>query len=157
MHRAPSDDGLTSYYFEELEVGMRAEYCRRISQADVMRFAEVSGDVNPLHLDAAFAGRSMFEGRIVHGMYTAAMISTVIGTQLPGPGCVYMSQDLRFLAPVRAGDEVVARAVVVELFHEKRRARLETLCHVGETVVLSGEALILVPSRAQLDAMAAAP
>ncbi len=154
MHRPASDDGLTGYCFEDLEVGMRAEYRRLISQADVELFAEVSGDVNPLHLDAAFAGRTMFEGRIVHGMYTAAMISTVIGTRLPGPGCIYMSQDLRFLAPVRAGDEVVASATVVELFCEKRRTRLETLCRVGETVVVRGEALILVPTRAHMQALA---
>ena len=154
MPQAERDDGLTSYCFEDLEVGMQAEYRRTISQADVERFAEVSGDVNPLHLDAAFAGRTRFEGRIVHGMYTAAMISTVIGTRLPGPGCVYMSQDLRFLAPVRAGDEVVASATVVELFAEKRRSRLETLCRVGETVVVRGEALILVPSRTQLQDLA---
>ncbi len=156
MHRAARDDDLTSYCFEDLEVGMRGEYRRRISQADVELFAEVSGDVNPLHLDAAFAGRTMFEGRIVHGMYTAAMISTVIGTRLPGPGCVYMGQNLRFLAPVRAGDEVVASAEVVELIAAKRRARLETLCRVGETVVVSGEALILVPTRAQLKVLAEA-
>ena len=150
MHQMSYDDGLTSYCFEDLEVGMRGEYRRRISQADVEHFAEVSGDVNPLHLDAAFAGRTMFEGRIVHGMYTAAMISTVIGTRLPGPGCVYMSQDLRFLAPVRPGDEVVASATVVELFHGEHRARLETLCQVGEREVVRGEALILVPTRVQL-------
>ena len=81
MHQTSSDDGLTSYCFEDLEVGMRGEYRRRISQADVEHFAEVSGDVNPLHLDAAFAERTMFKGCIVHGMYSAAMISTVIGTR----------------------------------------------------------------------------
>ncbi|MDP6474144.1 MAG: MaoC family dehydratase [Alphaproteobacteria bacterium] len=156
MQQAASDGGLTSHCFEDLEVGMRGEYRRVISQADVELFARVSGDVNPLHLDPAFAGRTMFEGRIVHGMYSAAMISTVIGTRLPGPGCVYMSQNLRFLAPVRAGDEVVASAEVIELFDAKRRARLETLARVGETVVVSGEALILVPTRAQLKVLAQA-
>ena len=153
MHQMSYDDGLTSYCFENLEVGMRGEYRRRISQADVEHFAEVSGDVNPLHLDAAFAGRTMFKGPIVHGMYTAAMISTVIGTRLPGPGCIYMSQNIRFLAPVRVGEEVVASATVVELFHGKHRARLETLCQVGEIEVIRGEALILVPTRAQLHAL----
>ncbi|MDP7343768.1 MAG: MaoC family dehydratase [Alphaproteobacteria bacterium] len=156
MNQATSDGGLTSHCFEDLEVGMRGEYRRVISQADVELFARVSGDVNPLHLDEAFAGRTMFEGRIVHGMYSAAMISTVIGTRLPGPGCVYMSQNLRFLVPVRAGDEVVASAEVIELFAGKRRARLETLAQVGETVVVSGEALILVPTRAQLKVLAQA-
>ncbi len=156
MPQTYSDERLTSYCFEELEVGMRGVYRRRISQEDVERFAEVSGDVNPLHLDAEFAGRTMFEGPIVHGMYSAAMISAVIGTRLPGPGCVYMSQSLRFLAPVRAGDEVEASAIVVELFPEKHRARLETQCHVGETKVISGEALILVPTREELAAISAA-
>ena len=154
MNQATSDGGLTSHCFEDLEVGMRGEYRRVISQADVELFARVSGDVNPLHLDEAFAGRTMFEGRIVHGMYSAAMISTVIGTRLPGPGCVYMSQNLRFLAPVRAGDEVVASAEVIELFDAKRRARMETLCRVGDTLVVSGEALILVPTRAQMQSFA---
>ena len=155
MQQASNDDDLTSHCFEDLEVGMRGEYSRCISQADVEHFAEVSGDVNPLHMDAAFAERTMFGGPIVHGMYTAAMISTVIGTRLPGPGCIYMSQNLRFLAPARVGDEVVASATVVELFHEKRRARMETLCMVGDTEVVRGEALILVPSRVQLQALTA--
>ncbi|MDA0228964.1 MAG: MaoC family dehydratase [Proteobacteria bacterium] len=153
MLQTSNGDGLTSYGFEDLEIGMRGEYRRRISQADVEHFAEVSGDVNPLHLDPAFAERTIFKGPIVHGMYTAAMISTVIGTRLPGPGCIYMSQNLRFLAPVRVGEEVVASATVIELIPEKRRARLETLCQVGEIEVVRGEALILVPTRAQLQAL----
>ena len=153
MQQISCDDGLTSYCFEDLEVGMRGEYRRRISQADLVNFAEVSGDVNPLHLNAAFAERTMFKGPIVHGMYTAAMISTVIGTRLPGPGCIYISQNIRFLAPVRVGEEVVASATVVELFHGKHRARLETLCHVGKIDVIRGEALILVPTYAQLHAL----
>ena len=132
------------------------EYRRTISQADIELFAEVSGDINPLHLDESFAARTMFKGRIVHGMYTAAMISTVIGTRLPGPGCVYLSQSLRFRAPVRAGDEVVASATVAELFAARRRVRLETQCRVGELVVLTGEALILTPTRAELQALAEA-
>ena len=156
MPQTYSDDRLTSYCFEELEVGMRAEYRRVISRGDDAQFAEVSGDVNPLHLDPEFAGRTMFEGTIVHGMYGAGMISAVIGIRLPGPGCVYMSQSLRFLAPVRAGDEMVASATVVELFPEKYRARLQTQCHVGETKVISGEALILVPTSEELTAISAA-
>jgi 3-hydroxybutyryl-CoA dehydratase len=156
MHPATNNDGLTSYCFEDLQVGMRGEYRRTISQADIELFAEVSGDINPLHLDESFAARTMFKGRIVHGMYTAAMISTVIGTRLPGPGCVYLSQSLRFRAPVRAGDEVVASATVAELFAARRRVRLETQCRVGELVVLTGEALILTPTRAELQVLAEA-
>ena len=153
MPQTHKDERLTSYCFEELEVGMSAEYRRRITGADVRQFAEVSGDINPLHLDAEFAGRTMFEGKIVHGMYGAGMISAVIGTCLPGPGCVYLSQSLRFLAPVRVGDEVVASARVVELFPEKHRARMKTQCHVIETLVIDGEALILVPTCAELEAI----
>ena len=141
--------------FDEIVVGETASVTRTLGEQDIQLFALVSGDVNPLHMDAAFAERTMFEGPIVHGMYTAAMISTVIGTRLPGPGCIYMSQNLRFLAPARVGDEVVASATVVELFHEKRRARMETLCMVGDTEVVRGEALILVPSRVQLQALTA--
>ncbi len=153
MHPAASEDGLTSYCFEDLEVGLRGEYRRVIRQADVELFAQVSGDNNPLHLDEEFAGRTMFEGRIVHGMYTAAMVSAVIGTRMPGPGCIYMSQSLRFMAPVRAGDEVMACVTVAELFAAKRRAKMNTECRVGDKVVLQGEALILVPSREQLQAL----
>jgi 3-hydroxybutyryl-CoA dehydratase len=153
MHPAASEDGLTSYCFEDLHVGMRGVYRRVITQGDVELFAQVSGDINPLHLDEAFAGRTMFEGRIVHGMYTAAMISAVIGTRMPGPGCIYMSQNLRFMAPVRAGDEVVASVTVAELFSAKRRAKMDTECRVGDKVVLKGDALILVPTREQLDAL----
>ncbi len=156
MQLATSDDGLTSYCFEDLEVGLRGEYRRVITQADVELFAQVSGDNNPLHLDEAFAGSTMFEGRIVHGMYTAAMISAVIGTRMPGPGCIYMSQSLRFLAPVRAGDEVMASVTVAELLPAKRRAKMNTECRVGEKVVLAGDALILVPSREQMGALAEA-
>ena len=153
MQHATIDDGLTSYCFEDLEVGMRGEYRRVLTPADIKLFAQVSGDVNPLHLDEAFAARTMFQGRIAHGMYTAAMISTVIGTRMPGPGCIYMSQNLRFMAPVRAGDEVVASVTVAELFTTKRRAKMDTKCHVGKQVVLKGDALILVPSREELQAL----
>ncbi len=155
MPQTYSDDRLTSYCFEELEVGMCAEYRRQINEVDVVQFAEVSGDINPLHLDRKFAGRTMFRGKIVHGMFGAGMISAVIGTRLPGPGCVYLNQSLRFLAPVRAGDEMVASARLVELFPKKHHARFETQCHVGETLVIAGEALILVPKRTELEAIAA--
>ena len=153
MRHATNDDSLTSYCFEDLEVGMRGEYRRVLTQADIELFAQLSGDVNPLHLDEAFAARTMFQGRIAHGMYTAAMISAVIGTRMPGPGCIYMSQNLRFMAPVRAGDEVVASVTVAELFTAKRRAKMDTKCYVGEQAVLKGDALILVPSREELQAL----
>ena len=135
------------YFFEDLAIGMSAEFRRVISEEAMRLFADLTGDTNPLHFDDDFAERSLFKGRVVHGMCTAAFISTVIGTRLPGPGCVYLSQSLRFSAPVRPGDEVVARAVVDKLIPERRRVEFETTCSVGERTVLSGRALTLVPSR----------
>jgi 3-hydroxybutyryl-CoA dehydratase len=136
------------YCFEDLEVGMAAEYTREVTQAGIGAFAELSGDVNPLHLDDDFARTTMFKGCIAHGILIASYISTVIGTKLPGPGCIYVTQELKFRAPVRPGDRVTARVTVAELIPEKRRVRLETICAVGERVVIDGEALVIVPSRA---------
>ena len=135
------------YFLEDLEVGMSKVFAKTVTEADLLLFAGVSGDTNPLHLDEEFARDTMFEGRIAHGMLTAALISTVIGTRLPGPGCIYLSQTLKFLAPVRIGDTVAARATVIEINPERKRVRLHTTCSVGDKVVLDGEALILVPSR----------
>lgn len=140
-------DELHGYYFEDLKVGMTSAFSKTVTEADVLLFAGVSGDTNPLHLSEDFAKTTPFEGRIVHGMLTASLISTLIGTRLPGPGCIYMSQSMRFMAPVRLEDTVVARATVVELFPEKARARLETVCAVGDEIVLEGEALVKVPLR----------
>ena len=144
-----SGDARSGYYFEDLEIGMSADFRRVIGDEEMRLFADLTGDDNPLHFDDDFAERSRFGGRIVHGMCTAAFISTVIGTRLPGPGCIYLSQSLRFTAPVRPGDEVVARAVVDRLIPERRRVEFETTCSVGEEIVLSGRALAQVPSRTQ--------
>ncbi|MDX9698554.1 MAG: MaoC family dehydratase [Rhodocyclaceae bacterium] len=133
--------------FEELEVGMSAAIARTVSEADILMFAGVSGDTNPVHLDGEFAAASMFGGRIAHGMLSASYISTVFGTKLPGPGCIYLSQSLRFKAPVKIGDTVVARVTVKELNEAKRRARFDTVCTVDGKPVLEGEAEILVPAR----------
>ena len=137
----------TGYFYEDLTVGMSADYSRVISDSAMRLFADLTGDTNPLHFDDEFAERSLFKGRVVHGMCTAALISTVIGTRMPGPGCVYLSQSLRFTAPVYPGDEVVARAVVDRLIPERCRVEFETTCSVGERTVLSGRALTQVPSR----------
>lgn len=136
------------YCFEDLKVGMAAEYAREVTRAGIGAFAELSGDVNPLHLDDDFARATMFKGCIAHGILVASYISTVIGTKLPGAGCIYVTQELKFRAPVRPGDRVTARVTVAELIPEKRRVRLETICAVGERVVIDGEALVIVPSRA---------
>lgn len=135
------------YYFEDLTVGMTDVYTKTITDADIVMFAGVSGDTNPLHLDDEFARATRFEGRIVHGKLTASLISAVLGTKLPGPGCIYMTQNLRFLAPVRVGDTVSARVTVSELIPAKNRAYLKTVCTVGETVVIDGDATVYVPSR----------
>ncbi len=138
---------LYGYNFEDLSVGMSAALSRTVTDADVLAFAGVSGDTNPVHLDAEFAASTMFGGRIAHGMLSAGLISAVFGTRLPGPGCIYLSQTLKFKAPVKLGDTVVARATVKELKSEKRRAVFSTVCTVGDTVVLEGEAELLIPAR----------
>ena len=112
------------YFFEDLTIGMSAEYRRAISDEEMRLFADLTGDTNPLHFDDDFAAQSRFGGRIVHGMCTASFISTVIGTRMPGPGSIYLSQTLRFTAPVRPGDEVVARAVVDRLIPERQARRI---------------------------------
>jgi 3-hydroxybutyryl-CoA dehydratase len=135
------------YFFEDLKVGMEATYVRRVTHDDIQTFAAVSGDNNPIHLDEDYAAATPFKGRIAHGILAASFISKVIGTQLPGPGSIYMSQSLNFRAPVRIGDEVTATVVVAELIPEKKRAVLTTHCSVDGKPVLEGEALVKVPSR----------
>lgn len=136
------------YFFEDLKVGMQETSVRRVTDEDVRKFAEVSGDSNPIHLDEVYAASTVFKGRIAHGILAASFISKVIGMQLPGPGTVYMSQSLNFRAPVRIGDEVLTTVTVSELVPEKKRAVLTTSCSVAGKAVLEGEALVKVPSRA---------
>ena len=138
---------LEGYTMEELKVGMTDIYSKTITESDINLFCAISGDTNPLHLDHEYAATTMFGGPIAHGMLAASMISTVIGTKLPGPGCVYISQNCRFKAPVRAGDTVRARATITEINRERRRVKLETICTVGETLVIDGDAEVLVPAR----------
>lgn len=138
---------LSGYFFEDLKVGMTAVYARTIGPADLVMFAGISGDTNPMHLNEEYAGQTMFAGTIAHGMLCSSFISTVVGTRLPGPGCVYVSQTLKFKAPVRPGDTVTARATVTELIPSKNRAILETICTVRDKIVISGEAQVLVPAK----------
>lgn len=135
-------------HFEDLTVGLTEVLSKEILSSDVVGFAEVTGDRNPIHLSEHFAARTPFGGRIAHGLYTASLISAVLGTRLPGPGAVYISQTLNFRAPVRIGDTVDVKVEVAELVAGKRRARLACTCSVGEAVVLDGEAWVRVPSRA---------
>lgn len=132
---------------EDLEIGMTRHLVKEVTDRDIQLFAEVSTDRNPVHLDDAYARDTIFAGRIAHGMLTAGLISAVIGEQLPGHGTVYMGQTLKFLAPVRPGDDVTARVTVREIDHAKRRVTLDCICLVGEKAVLKGEALVLAPSK----------
>jgi 3-hydroxybutyryl-CoA dehydratase len=137
-----------SLFFEDLQVGQTASVAKTITEADILLFAAVSTDTNPVHIDADAARRSRFGERIAHGMLSAGLISAVLGTRLPGPGTIYLSQTLKFLAPVKIGDTVTATAEVVALDPRRRRVTLHTVCTVGETVVIEGEALVMVPARA---------
>ncbi|MET4806757.1 MaoC family dehydratase [Limibacillus sp. MBR-115] len=141
---------LHGYYIEDLEPGMSAIYAKTVTEADIVMFAGLSGDTNPVHLNQTFAEGTMFKERIAHGMLSASFISTVLGTRLPGPGCIYLSQTLNFKAPVRIGDTVVARVTVREVNREKKRLVVDTVCTVGDTQVLDGEAKLMVASRAKL-------
>ena len=136
-------------YFEDLSVGMTETLSKTISSDDVVGFAQITGDRNPIHLSEHFAAKTSFGGRIAHGLYTASLISAVLGMRLPGPGAIYVSQTLHFRAPVKIGDTVTVTVTVAELMPEKSRARLSCVCAVGGETVLDGEALVKVPSAAK--------
>ncbi len=141
MTKAP----FQTYYFEDLALGMREALVKKVENEDVIGFAELSGDHNPIHLSEHFARKTRFGGRIVHGLYTASLISAVIGMRLPGPGAVYISQTLNFHGPVKIGDVVDVAVEVVELIEKGRRVRLHCQCRVGDKVVLDGEGVLSVP------------
>ena len=134
--------------FEDLVIGMSDSITRTMTDADIRKFADATGDTNPIHLDEEFAKASIFKTRIAHGMLTASHISSVFATRLPGAGCIYVSQGFTFKAPVRIGDAVTARVEVTGLVPEKKFAIFKTQCLVGEKVVVEGEAVLKVPSRA---------
>jgi len=135
-------------YLEDLRVGMTASTGKTITDADILLFAAVSTDTNPVHLNDEAAAASPFKQRVAHGMLTAGLISAVLGTQLPGHGTVYMGQTLRFRAPVRIGDTVTATVEITALDAEKKRATLKTTCTVAGKVVIDGEATVLPRSSA---------
>ena len=135
------------YYLEDLSVGMTSVYSKTVTDADIVMFAGISGDTNPVHLDALFADQTAFKGRIAHGMLSASFISTVLGTRLPGPGCIYVSQSLKFRAPVKAGDTVTARVTIRDIDEARKRIVVDTVCTVGDTVVIDGEAMLMVSRR----------
>ena len=136
------------YTFEEIQLGMNASVENTVSDSDIRSFADVSGDYNPVHLDAEFARETPFGDRISHGMLTASYISAVFGMHLPGPGAIYVTQTLNFKRPVWIGDVIRTRVTVAEMFPAKRRVRFECVCRNGEDkVVLEGEARMMIPGR----------
>ena len=136
------------YYLEDLSPGMEASVSKVITDADVSAFAELSGDINPVHLNDEFAATTVFKKRIAHGFLTGALFSTVLGTKLPGPGCIYLAQGLKFRAPVYIGDEVVATCRITAVDIAKSRVTLACDCSVNGKTVLEGEAVMMVDRKA---------
>jgi 3-hydroxybutyryl-CoA dehydratase len=138
---------VTGLFLEDLSVGQSAELDREVREADLVSFAAVTGDENPLHLDEAYAAKTPFKGRIAHGMLSAGYISAVIAMRLPGPGSIYVSQSLKFLRPVRIGDLVKARVEIAAIDADRGWVTLHTTCLVGRREVVKGEAVIVVPRK----------
>jgi 3-hydroxybutyryl-CoA dehydratase len=131
---------------EELEIGDQAEFAKTISETDIYLYAGVTGDFNPAHTNEEYAKHTFFKTRIAHGMLLAGFISTVIAMKLPGPGTIYLDQSLKFLAPVRIGDTITARAEAIEILAEKNKVRLKTICTNQDGItVLEGEAVVSPP------------
>jgi len=135
------------YYIDDLKPGMSESFTKTVTESDIQKFGEASGDVNPVHFDEEFAKGTIFKGRIAHGVLSASYISTVLGMKMPGPGTIFMSLTTRFKAPVRIGDTVVATCTVREVVPEKRRVVFDCVCKVGDVTVVDGEALVMAPSR----------
>ena len=139
---------LNGYDVEDLSVGMTASFAKTVTEADIVLFAAVSGDNNAVHLNEEFAQTTMFKGRIAHGMLGAGIISAAIAGRLPGPGTIYLGQNLKFKAPVRPGDTVKCTLTITDIVPEKRRVSMTTVCTVGDTVVIDGDALVMATSKA---------
>lgn len=152
MPEGPSfAEEIVGYYIEDVEVGMHASFQKTVTEADIVLFAGVSGDTNPVHINEAYAQRTFFKGRIAHGMLGASYISTVLGTKLPGPGAIYIGQNLKFKAPIRIGDTVTAWVQIRELVRDRRRCIMDTKVVAGDVVAIEGEATVMLPSRAGSD------
>ena len=135
------------YYLEDLAVGMEAEVSKQLTETEVAMFAAVSEDTNPIHLDEAFAAQSRFGTRIVHGMLTVSLWSALLGTRLPGPGAIYLKQDITFRNPVRIDETVTARVTITEIDDSRQRVSFDTVCRVGDLDVATGRAVVWVPRR----------
>lgn len=141
------NDSIQGYYLEDLKVGMSASHAKTVTETDVVMFAGLTGDNNPVHCNEEFALQTRFKGRIAHGMFCAGLISCVAGTRLPGPGAVYVDQQLRFKAPVRIGDTVTAVCTIQEINMERKRVIMNTICTVQDKVVVEGSATFMVSQR----------
>jgi 3-hydroxybutyryl-CoA dehydratase len=135
------------YYADELKPGMSESFTHTVSESDVQKFGEISGDMNPAHFDEAYAATTPFKTRIAHGVLSSSFISTVLGMKMPGPGTIFMQLLTRFKAPVRIGETVTATCTVREVNVEKRRVTFDCVCKVGDLVVVEGEALVMAPAR----------
>ncbi|MEM7192227.1 MAG: MaoC family dehydratase [Pseudomonadota bacterium] len=135
------------YYLEDLSAGMEASVSKTVTNDDITAFAELSGDINPVHLNEEFAAGTMFKKRIAHGFFTGSLFSTVLGTKLPGPGCIYLSQTMKFKGPVYIGDELKATCTITNVDMEKGRVTFDCVCTANGKPVLTGEALMMVTRR----------
>ena len=138
-----------AFYIEDLKIGQTAQQSKTITETDIILFSAVSMDTNAIHLDEEYAKTTRFGTRIVHGMLTGSLISSVLANRLPGPGTIFLSQSMKFLAPVHPGETITATVTVTEVFKEKNRVRLETVCSVNDKRVLEGEAVVLSVARPQ--------
>lgn len=143
---------LNGYDIEDLEPGMTARFAKTITEADIVLFAGVSGDNNAMHINEEFASATPFGGRIAHGFLTASTISAAIATRMPGPGTVYVAQEMRFVGPVRPGDTVTAEVTVKEVLRDRNRVILTTTCHVGDRMVVDGQATVRTTSKVRRQA-----
>jgi 3-hydroxybutyryl-CoA dehydratase len=137
----------TPHYFEDLDIGQEATLVNTVTEAEIVAYAALSGDYNPVHLDPVYAAGTLFKERIAHGLLSAGYISAAFGMKLPGPGAIYISQTLNFKGPVKIGDTVTTTVKLVELVADKRRAKFDCICSVKGKPVLTGEAVLMVPSR----------
>ena len=137
----------TTHYFDDLKVGQEASMSRVVTEADIVAYAALSGDYNPVHLDPDYAAKTPFQARIAHGILSAGYISALFGMKLPGPGSIYISQTLNFKGPVKIDDRVESKVTLVELIAEKKRARFDCVCTVNGKPVFTGEAVLMVPER----------
>ena len=138
---------LHGFFIEDLQLNQTDKIERKITEKDIDNFAKLTGDNNPVHTNLDFAKKTIFKQKVAHGFLSASLISTLIATKLPGPGSIYLSQNLKFLAPVFIDDLVIVKVTVKEIDHEKKKVKLQTECFKNEKKIISGEAVVLVNSK----------